>query len=67
MITYKPFWDMLRERNISTYALINDYKVGRSLVDKLKHDKGITTSTINNLCKTFSCNVSDILLYIDEE
>lgn len=57
---------MLRERKITTYMLIKDYNMGRSLIDKLKHDKGLTTSTIDKLCNMFHCEVNDILEYIDE-
>lgn len=66
MISYKPFWDMLAERGISTYALENKYNIGRSLIDKLKHDKGLTTATIDRLCETFECQVNDIMIYVKE-
>lgn len=66
MISYKPFYKTLKERKFSTYKLIHDYGLSRSLMDRLKHDKPITTVTINDLCKILSCNVEDILEYTEE-
>jgi Predicted transcriptional regulator len=67
MITYEPFRRMTREREISTYRLINYYKIGRSLLNRLKHDKPITTVTLNDLCCSLGCRVEDILEYRPDE
>ena len=67
MISYEPFYKTLKEKNISTYKLINDYKISRSLIDRLKHNKPITTVTLNDLCDILHCKVEDILVYIPEE
>ena len=67
MITYEPFYKTLKAKNISTYKLINDYKISRSLIDRLKHNKPITTVTLNDLCTILNCKVEDIMLYIPEK
>ncbi len=66
MINYSPFYKTLKEKNITTYRLINDYGISRSLLDRLKHNKPITTVTINDLCKILDCNVEDIVMYEKE-
>ena len=66
MISYEPFYKTLKEKQISTYKLINDYKVSRSLLDRLKHNKPLTTVTLNDLCAILDCKVEDILVYIPE-
>ena len=66
MISYAPFYETLREKGISTYKLINQFGVSRSLLDRLKHNKPITTVTINDLCKILQCKVEDILVYIPD-
>lgn len=63
MISYEPFYKTLREKNISTYKLINTYGVSRSLLDRLKHNKPISTVTLNDLCTFLDCRVEDILIY----
>ena len=67
MITYKPLYKTLKQKNISTYKLINTYGISRSLLDRLKHNKPISTVTINDLCTFLDCDVDDILEYIKEE
>lgn len=66
MISYEPFYKTLKKKNISTYKLINTYKISRSLLDRLKHNKPISTVTINDLCTFLDCKVEDILVYIEE-
>ncbi|MBQ9805692.1 MAG: helix-turn-helix transcriptional regulator [Clostridia bacterium] len=67
MISYQPFYNTLKEKKISTYKLINRYGVSRSLLDRLKHNKPLSTVTIDDLCKILSCRVEDILVFIPEE
>jgi DNA-binding Xre family transcriptional regulator len=66
MISYQPFWDTIKKQGITTYTLINEYKVSRSLIDKLKHNKGLTTSTLNDLCRILNCSLSDIAEYVED-
>ena len=66
MISYEPFYKTLEEKGISTYKLITKYNISRGLLDRLKHNKPITTVTINDLCKILNCKVEDIMVYIKE-
>ena len=36
MISYEPFYKTLKEKGVSTYKLINEYGISRSLLDRLK-------------------------------
>ena len=63
MITYEPFWKTIREKNISTYVLINTYHISSSTISRLKHNKPLSTTTINDLCEILGCGVTDILRY----
>ncbi len=66
MISYKPFYETLKAKSITTYKLINSYGISRSLIDRLKHNKPISTVTLNDLCSILNCKVEDILLYIPD-
>ena len=66
MISYDPFYKTLKEKNISTYKLINQYGVSRSLLDRLKHNKPISTVTLNDLCHILHCRGEDILLFTED-
>lgn len=67
MISYKPLFETLKKKGVSTYKLINEFGVSRSLIDRLKHDKPITTVTINDLCGFLNCTVSEILEYVPDD
>ena len=67
MISYEPLYRTLQEKGISTYKLINTYGISRSLLDRLKHNKPISTVTLNDLCTFLNCRVEDVLEYIPEE
>ena len=67
MISYAPFYETLKEKNVSTYKLIHQYGVSRSLLDRLRHDKPISTVTLNDLCKILSCKVEDIIVFVPDE
>ena len=66
MITYEPFYRRLKEKNITTYKLITQHNVSRSLIDRLKHNKPITTVTLNDLCKILGCKIEDIVEYVED-
>ena len=67
MIVYSPFWETLRASSESTYTLINIHRISSSTIDKLRKNKPITTTTLNDLCRILHCSVQDILAYLPSE
>lgn len=63
MISYAPFYETLKKKGITTYKLIQHYGISRSLIDRLRHDKPLSTVTIDDLCTILDCNVEDIVKY----
>ena len=66
MISYAPLYRTMKEKSISTYKLINQYGFSRSLLDRLKHNRPISTVTLNDLCTCLDCRVEDVLVYIKD-
>ena len=66
MISYEPFYQTLKEKGFSTYRLIHEFGVSRSLLDRLKHNRPISTVTLNDLCKILDCRVEDIILFMED-
>jgi len=66
MISYEPLYKTMKEKGVTTYTLVNKYNVSRGLLDRLKHNRPITTVTLDDLCKILDCNVSDIIEYVKE-
>ena len=66
MISYAPFWETLKKRGITTYALINKFNISSATIDRMKKGNGISTMKINDFCRILNCKVDDIIIYVDE-
>ena len=66
MISYKPFFETLKKKNISTYMLIYKYGISSATIDRIKKGGGITTTKLNDLCKILDCNVENIIVYEED-
>ena len=67
MISYDPLWKTMKQRGLTTYALIKDFSFSRGTLDSLKQNRNISTATLNDLCKILACRVEDVLLYIPDD
>lgn len=67
MISYAPFWKTLRDSGESTYTLIKNYHISSSTIDKLRKNKPLNTTTVNDICRILSCRVEDVLEYVPSE
>ena len=67
MIVYSPFWETLKKSNQSTYTLIKNHHISSSTLDKLRKNKPLTTTTLNDLCRVLNCRVEDIVEYIPSD
>ena len=64
MISYDAFWDTLKTSKEPTYSLIKNHHISSSTIDKLRKNKPLNTTTINDLCRILNCQVQDIMTYI---
>ena len=67
VITYDPLWETMKRKGVSTYTLIKDYSFSRGTLDSLKHNRNISTATLNDLCNILSCEVQDVLRHIPDQ
>ena len=67
MIVYSPFWETLKTSKESTYTLIMNHHISSSTIDKLRKNKPITTTTLNDLCRILECGIDDIALYVPSD
>jgi len=64
MISCAPFRKTLKSSSESTYTLIKDHHLSSSTIDKLRKDRPVNTTTINDLCRILQCDVSGIMTYV---
>ena len=67
MVVYAPFWETLKNSDESTYTLIKNHHISSSTIDKLRKNKPLNTTTINDLCRILNCEVEQIMKYIPSD
>ena len=63
IISYEPLWRTLKAEGISTYALIKDYSFSKGTLDSLKHNRNISTATLNDICNMLNCDITDVMKF----
>lgn len=63
MISYEPFWKTIKDRDISSYKLINTYNFSKGTISRLKHNKHVTTRTLEDICVKLNVSLTEVLVY----
>ena len=66
MITYEPLWVTLKEKGISQYHLIKDYKFSAGQLSRMRANQHVSTHTLNRLCEILDCRIENIVEYKKE-
>ena len=63
MISYAPFWETLKQKNISQYQLIHTHHVSAGQLSRIRASEHVSTHTLDMLCAILDCQISDIIRY----
>ncbi len=63
MISYEPFWEMIKERGLTQYELYTYFDVSRSDLYRLKNNRNVEIHTLNRLCNSLGCEPEDVFRY----
>lgn len=66
MISFEPLWNTMKEKGISQYKLIKEYKISTGQLDRLRKNGNVSTYTLNQLCKILECKLEDIATYTED-
>ena len=66
MITYEPLWNTMKEKSVTQYALIKKHGISPAQITRLKHNKHVSTHTLDMMCTILDCRIQDILEYVKE-
>ncbi len=66
MISYKPFYKTLLDKNLTEYQLIFKHGFSANILHRMKHGQNITLRTLDTLCDILDCEVEDIIVYQKE-
>lgn len=61
MIAFNKLWEVMKQKDISQYKLINEYDISPSILTRLKRNEGVSTKTIERLCDILECDIVDIM------
>ena len=63
MIVFDRLWTTMRERDISQYKLIKDFKISTGQLDRLRKNENVNSYTLDQLCRILDCQLEDIAEY----
>ena len=63
MISYRPLWQTMKEKNVSQYALMKRGIENKTLY-RLKRDQNVTLLTVEKLCGILDCSPNDIFEFV---
>ncbi len=66
MIVFDNLWNVMKQKGISQYRLINTYEISPSQLTRLKRNESVSTNTIDKFCKILDCDISDIMEFRKE-
>lgn len=67
MISYNPLWKMLIDLGKNKSQLAEECNITRNTVAKMGRNEYVDLSTIEKICKTYNCNIVNILEYIPDK
>ena len=59
-ISYKKFWILLIEKDISPVALREDLKIATGTMTKLRKNEEVAVSVLLRICEYLNCDIGDI-------
>ncbi|MEY8369778.1 helix-turn-helix transcriptional regulator [Anaerovoracaceae bacterium 42-11] len=65
IIDYSPLWETMKAKGVTQYRLLKN-GIDNKTLDSIKKNLGISTLTLEKLCKILDCTPNDIIRFIDE-
>lgn len=63
MIVYSPLWETMKKKGITKYSLINKFGMSSSTINRLRHNMGVTTQILDDLCKILDCKIEEVVKF----
>lgn len=67
MIRYRPLWETMAKKKVTTYTLRVIHGMSHATVQRLQADMPVSTHTLNKLCAILECRLQDIAEYVPDE
>ena len=63
MIVFDRLWATMKEKGVSQYKLIKEYRISTGQLDRLRKNENVNTYTLDQLCRRLNCSLDDIAEY----
>ncbi len=67
MIIFNKLWDVMSEKNFSTYRLREVADLDSKTIKRLRNNMNTETNTLDRICKALDCELSDIAEFVKDE
>ena len=52
---------------MTLYRFKKDYAISKAQIDRLRNNQGVTLNTIDKLCNTLDCDLTDIMEHVKDD
>lgn len=66
MISYRPLWELMAKKNVTTYTLRVKHGMSHATVQRLQKNMPVSTHTLSRLCEILDCRLEEIAQYIPD-
>ncbi len=66
MITYKPLWKTLIEKDMKKMDLVKDGTVSRGTLAKMSKNQKVSLEVVERICKRLHCRVEEVIGYNED-
>lgn len=67
VISYNKLWKRMIDQNLNKTQLKEKAKISTNAVAKLGKNEAVSMDTLEKICRALSCNIGDIMEFIDED
>lgn len=67
MVSYKPLWKTLIDRNINKTKLKAMAGFSNGTLSRMGKDQYVEMKHIDNICRVLGCSVSDVIEFLPDE
>jgi len=67
LISYAPLWETMKRKGTSTYTLRRKWNFSAGTLDNLKHNRHVSTHTLDTLCNLIDCDIEEIVCQIRDQ
>lgn len=63
MITYKPLWKTLIDRDMKKMDLVVDGTLSRGTLAKMGKNEKVSLDVIERICRKLHCKIEEVIVY----